>query len=88
MTAFDRGNLDIKDLRPERGYPIEARSNVPAWIAGFVVIAALMGLFAYESGNPLARHAAVQTQDAPPVSVSPMTSAKPTAPAAAPIQHP
>jgi hypothetical protein len=56
MAAFDRddvtGNAQFRnDLRPDRGFPASVRSNAPAWIAGIVIVVALIGAFAYESGN-------------------------------------
>ena len=56
MAAFDRddvtGNRQFtNDLRPDRGFPTSVRTNAPAWIAGVVIVAALIGVFVYESGN-------------------------------------
>jgi hypothetical protein len=55
MAAFDRDDVTgngqfTNDLRPDRGFPTSATSNAPAWIIGIVVVAAIIGVFAYESG--------------------------------------
>ena len=55
MAIFDRDDLSGNDMRPERGYPSDVRSKAPAWIAGIVIVAAIIGVFAYEfrqSGRP------------------------------------
>jgi hypothetical protein len=57
MAIFDRDDLNGNDIRPKRGYPGVVRSNASAWIAGIVIVAAIIGVFAYESGNSGARHA-------------------------------
>ena len=54
MAIFDRDDLSGNDMRPERGYPSDVRSKAPAWIAGIVIVAAIIGVFAYksQSGRP------------------------------------
>ena len=57
MAIFDRDDLSGNDMRPERGYPSDVRNKAPAWIAGIVIVAAIIGVFAYEfpqSGSPTA----------------------------------
>jgi hypothetical protein len=49
MAAFDRDDRNT-DLRQERSYPMSARDHTPAWIAGVVIVAAIIGLFAYGNG--------------------------------------
>ena len=36
---------------PVRSYPMSASNDTPAWIAGIVIVVAIIGLFAYGSGN-------------------------------------
>ena len=36
--------------RVERSYPMSASNDTPAWIAGIIIVAAIIGLFAYGSG--------------------------------------
>jgi len=84
MAIFDRDDLSGNDMRPKRGYPGDIRSNAPAWIAGIVIVAAIIGVFAYESGNSGARHGPAQTHDvspAPAPSVIPAPPAAPESPA-------
>ena len=83
MAIFDRDDLSGNDMRPERGYLSDARSKAPAWIAGIVIVAAIIGVFAYESRNSGARHAPAQTHDvapAPAPSVVPSPPAAPNSP--------
>ena len=80
MAIFDRDDLSGNDMRPERGYPSDVRSKAPAWIAGIVIVAAIIGVFAYESGNSGARHAPEQTHDVSPAPVPSVVPAPPAAP--------
>jgi hypothetical protein len=50
MTNFDRDDENT-NLRPERSYPMSGSNHAPAWIAGIVVVAAIVGVFAYGSGT-------------------------------------
>ena len=44
--------MDIKDLRPEHGYPSYVGGNAPIWFGGIAVVGAIIiGVFAYESDN-------------------------------------
>jgi hypothetical protein len=84
MAIFDRDDLSGNDMRPERGYPSDIRSKAPAWIAGIVIVAAIIGVFAYESSNSGAHRAPAQTHDvapAPAPSVIPAPPAAPESPA-------
>ena len=84
MAIFDRDDLSGNDVRLERGYLSDIRSNAPAWIAGIVIVAAIIGVFAYASSNPSAHRAPAQTHDvapAPAPSVIPAPPAAPNSPA-------
>jgi hypothetical protein len=84
MAIFDRDDLSGNDMRPERGYPSDVGSKAPAWIAGIVIVAAIIGVFAYESSNSGAHRAPAQTHDvapAPAPSVIPAPPAAPESPA-------
>jgi hypothetical protein len=78
MTSFDRDDMNT-NLRPERSYPISAPNHTPAWIAGVVIVAAIIGLFAYGSGNwgthpgaaTTPTHEMTQTPPPPPVNPAP-----------------
>jgi hypothetical protein len=80
MAIFDRDDLSDNDVRPERGYPSDVRSNAPAWIAGIVIVAAIIGVFAYESGNSGARNSPAQTHDVAPAPAPSVLPAPPAAP--------
>ena len=47
MASFHELN---RTERAERTYPMYVRNNTPAWIAGIVALAAIIGVFTYESG--------------------------------------
>ena len=70
MTAFDRDDMDIKDLRPEHGYPSYVGGNAPIWFGGIAVVGAIIiGVFAYESDYSDTHRAPVQTQQVSPAPV-------------------
>ena len=48
MAAFDRE--DVYASLHQRRYPIYTRDNTPAWIAGIICLATIIGAFTYESG--------------------------------------
>ena len=79
MAIFDRDDLSGNDMRLERGYLSDIRSNAPAWIAGIVIVAAIIGVFAYESSNSGAHRAPAQTHDVAPAP-APVIPAPPAAP--------
>jgi hypothetical protein len=78
MANFDKDDLG-NEMRPERDYPSEA-----VWIAGIVIVVAIIGVVAYESGNPLTHRTTVQTQDVSPQPVAPKPPAPPEPPPAKP----
>ena len=80
MAIFDRDDLSGNDMRPERGYPSDVRSKAPAWIAGIVIVAAIIGVFAYESSNSGAHRAPTQTHDVAPAPAPSVIPAPPAAP--------
>jgi hypothetical protein len=49
MAAFDREDV-YSSLRQGRSYPNYTRDNTPAWIAGIIALATIIGAFTYESG--------------------------------------
>jgi hypothetical protein len=75
MTSFDRDN---DNMRPGYGYPTTATGNAPAWIIGVVVVALIVGVFAYSGHRP-----GTQTP-ATPSGVHEMTQPPPVSPAPAP----
>ena len=84
MAIFDRDDLSGNDMRPERGYPSDVRNKAPAWIAGIVIVAAIIGCLRTSTGNPAAHRAPAQTHDvapAPAPSVIPAPPAAPNSPA-------
>ena len=48
MANFDKDDLG-NEMRPERGYPSEVQNKAPVWIAGIVIVVAIIGVVAYES---------------------------------------
>jgi hypothetical protein len=48
MKVFDHRPTEV---RHEHSYPMSVRNNTPAWIAGVVILGAIIGIFAYESGR-------------------------------------
>jgi len=50
MAAFDRDDPNA-NLRQERSYPMSAPNHAPAWIAGVVIVVAIIGLFSYGNGT-------------------------------------
>ena len=48
MASFHELN---RTERAERSYPMSAPNNAPAWIAGIVIVVAIIGLFSYGSGT-------------------------------------
>ena len=80
MAIFDRDQLSGNDIRPNRGYPSDGWSKAPLWIAGIVIVAAIIGVFAYESGNSGAHRAPVQTHEASPAPAPSVIPAPPAAP--------
>jgi hypothetical protein len=77
MASFDTNELNRTE-RAERSYPMSARNNAPAWIAGIVVVAAIViGAFVYETRGthesvaPTATHEMTQTPLPPPVNPAP-----------------
>jgi hypothetical protein len=49
MAAFDIEDV-YTSLRQGRSYPSYTRDNTPAWIAGIICLATIIGGFTYESG--------------------------------------
>jgi hypothetical protein len=49
MAAFDREDV-YTSLRQGRSYPSYTRDNTPAWIAGIICLATIIGGLTYESG--------------------------------------
>ena len=83
MANFDQDDLG-NEMRPERGYPSEVQNKAPVWIAGIVIVVAIIGVVAYESGNPLTHRTTVQTQDVSPQPLAPKPPAPPEPPPAKP----
>ena len=48
MKVFDHRPTEV---RHEHSYPMSVRNNTPAWIAGVVILGAIIGIFAYEFGR-------------------------------------
>ena len=46
VANFDKDDLG-NEMRPERGYPSEVQNKAPVWIAGIVIVVAIIGVVAY-----------------------------------------
>jgi hypothetical protein len=83
MANFEQDDFG-NEMRPERDNPSEVKNKAPVWIAGVVIVVAIIGVVAYESGNPLTHRTTVQTQDVAPQPVAPKPPAPPEPPPAKP----
>jgi hypothetical protein len=77
MTSFHELK---RSGRAERSYPTYVRDRTPAWIAGLVALAAISGLFVYETGWINQKDAGMALSPAPTTALPPSGTPIPPVP--------